>query len=101
MRLPGRVTGGSTGRVSAQVTISAPKTSIPRPVQRFTLIPAALVLVASLPTIPTTVRITPYRRNRPPMIRRMSKRFAALRAAAASTSGALLGVCGHARSSLR
>jgi hypothetical protein len=39
--------------------MSAPTTSIARPVHRFTLMPAALFFTSSLPTTPTTVRITP------------------------------------------
>src|SRR6185295_7062991 len=50
---------GITGRASAQKIISPPTTSMARPVHRLTLIPEALFLTSSLPTMPTIARITP------------------------------------------
>ena len=56
-----RVSGGSgmTGRLSAQKIISAPKTSIPSPVHRSMLIPAALFLTWWEPNSPSAMRIRP------------------------------------------
>jgi hypothetical protein len=46
------------GRLSAQKIINAPNINIPRPVQRSTLIPAALFLTCEDPKIPSRIRMT-------------------------------------------
>src|SRR5690606_3019613 len=70
--------GGTVGRSFSQSRNSRPRASMPRPVQRLMLTPSALSMSSSVAVMPAIVTMIPYRTNRPPMMRRMSKRRAAV-----------------------